>query len=460
MRSTGLQPRAQRGTFVKKSHACQLAKAIRAATLLSLLGSVSTASAYEFYNQGSTQLSADLEAAFGIFHSGESYNQSGTLGKGSTSWQEAYFKYGLSGNQGLSSAGDQLYGQFNWVSSATFGDGDAAGWSDGSERTTKIEDAYLGWRSGQRFAALGENGVDISFGRQNIVVGDGFLVSGDALNLGNEIADGMLNRGGAYYLTARKAFDQTAVLRLGGEQGWRSDLMWLKSDNRAQGKPEMAVATLEHVGDKGTLGLTYLDVLDTDEEFDFIERKGIKTYSVRGQGSAGVDNLFLAGEYAHQDRNGDNENAWYLEAGWTFSEVPWSPSVNYRYSRFSTGYDPLFYGNGRALGTWFQGEVASNYAGPFNNNTQVHHIGIKASPRENLTIGALIYDFDTLKTNGRLNLDGRELNLYAEWGVSDHLFVMPVLGLYKPEKGAANGGTQLGGNDTNVYAQLIMATMF
>ncbi|MCM2319286.1 MAG: alginate export family protein [Pseudomonas sp.] len=437
-----------------------LPRAIRAATLLSLLASAPASWAYEFYAQGDTQLSADFEAAFGVFHSDESYAQSGTLGEGSAAWQEAYFKYGLSGSQGFSAAGDQLYGKLNWVSSATFGDGDAAGWSNGSERTTKVEDAYLGWRSGQRFAALGDNGVDVSFGRQNIVIGDGFLVSGDALNLGDEIADGMLDRGGAYYLTARKAFDRTAVLRLGGEQGLRGDLMWLKSDNRAQGKAEMAVATLEQVTDKGTVGLTYLDVLDTDEEFDFVGRKGIRTYSLRGQGSAGVDNLFLAGEYAHQNRHGDAENAWYLEAGWTFAELPWSPSVNYRYSRFSESYDPLFYGNGRALGTWFQGEVASNYAGPFNNNTQVHHVGIKASPLENLSVGALLYDFDTLETDNRLNLDGRELNLYAEWGVSEHLFVMPVLGFYQPEADASNGGTQLGNDDTNVYAQLIMATMF
>ncbi|THG77111.1 hypothetical protein E5198_17090 [Pseudomonas sp. A-1] len=445
---------------MSKPRTRHLARAIRVATMSSLLASAPLTWAHELYAQGDSQLSADLEAVFGVFHSAESYAQSGTLEEGSTSWQEAYLKYGLSGSQGLSAAGDQLYGKFNWVSSGTFGDGDAAGWSNGSERTTKIEDAYLGWRSGQRFSALGENGVDISLGRQNIVIGDGFLVSGDALNFGDEIADGMLDRGGAYYLTGRKAFDQTAVLRLGGDTGLRSDLMWLKSNNRAQGKAEMAVATLEQVSDKGTVGLTYLDVLDTDEEFDFIGRKGIRTYSLRGQGNAGVDNMFLAGEYAHQDRNGDDENAWYLEAGWTFADLPWSPSVNYRYSRFSADYDPLFYGNGRALGTWFQGEVASNYAGPFNNNTQVHHVGIKASPMEGLSVGALLYDFDTLETDNRLNLSGQELNLYAEWGVSEHLFVMPVLGFYKPDVDASNGGTQLGNDDTNVYAQLIMATMF
>ena len=449
---------------MSRSNLATLAIAIRAATLSLLASSGSSAFAYELYAQGDTILNADLEAAFGVFHSSQSYAQSGTLDEGKVNWQEAYLKYGLSLAQGISEQGDQAYGALNWVSSATFGDGDAAGWSNGSERTTKIEDAYLGWRSGKLFSTLGENGVDVSFGRQNIVIGDGFLVSGDALNMGKEIADGTLNRGGAYYLTARKAFDQTAVLRLGGDKGLRGDLIWLKSDNRAQAKPEVAIATLEHVSDAGTVGVTYLDVLDTDEEFSFLwpDRKDIKTYSLRAQGNAGVENLFLSGEYAYQEKNAGNENAWYLEAGWTFSDLPWSPKVNYRYSRFSDAYDPLFYGNGRALGTWFQGEVASNYAGPFNTNTQVHHVGIKASPTETFSVGALAYDFDTLNPNAGLfrNLDARELDIYAEWAVNEHLLVMPLIGFYKPEAEVTTGGSQLGNDKTSVYGQLIFATTF
>ncbi|WP_413044084.1 hypothetical protein [Pseudomonas sp. YJ42] len=440
----------------------KLAQSIRAGSAALLVCASGQGWAYELYNQGDTQINADLEAMVGLFHSGENYGQSGTLAEGSSSWQEAYLKYGFSFSQGLSGSGDQAYGALNWVSSGTFGDGDAAGWSNGSERTTKVEDAYLGWRSGNRFAALGENGVDVSFGRQNIVIGDGFLVSGDALNFGREVADGMLDRGGAYYITPRKAFDKTAVLRLGGEQGLRGDLMWLKSDNRSQGRPEMAVATLENVTDKGTVGLTYLDVLDTDEEFDFVDRKGIRTYSLRAQGNAGVENLFLSGEYAHQDKNDGNENAWYLEAGWTFSDIAWSPSVNYRYSRFSNAYDPLFYGNGRALGTWFQGEVASNYAGPFNSNTRVHHIGLKAAPAENLTVGALMYRFETIDSNAGAfaDLGGKEIDLYAEWAARDNLFIIPVVGFYKPNESLANGGSQIGNDDTNLYGQLLVVTMF
>ena len=57
------------------------------------------------------------------------------------------------------------------------------------------------------------------------------------------------------------------MLRLGGSSGWRGDLMWLKSDNRAQAMTEMYVGTLEHVSDVGTVGLTYIDTTDVDEQY-------------------------------------------------------------------------------------------------------------------------------------------------------------------------------------------------
>lgn len=435
---------------------------LRLSTLALLVGAATQVGAYELYADDDSHLNANLEAVFGVFHSQENYALSGRLDKGSSSWREGYIKYGLSGDQNLAGAGTG-YGAFSLLSSGTWGDGDAAGFSDGSERTTKIEDAYLGWRSANLFTALGEDGVDLSFGRQNIVIGDGFLIQGDALNLGHGLAEGEFNRGGAYYLAARKSFDETAVLRLGGKDGWRSDLMWLKSDNRGQAKTEMYVGTLEHVADAGTVGLTYINTTDVDEEFASpaqLERDGMKTYSLRAAGNAGVDNLFLSGEYAKQDKpHTATEDAWYLEAGWTFTETLWSPSVSYRYSRFSEGYDTLFYGFSRGYGTWFQGEVAGNYAGPFNSNSRIQKVGLKVSPLENLTIGALWFDFDTIDRDLG-NTDGREFDLYAEWGVTEHLVVMPVIGLYQPDKSADQGGTQLGGNDSNLYSQLVFATFF
>lgn len=429
---------------------------------LALLISAGNAGAYELYSDADSHLNATLEAALGIFHSQQNYAPSGRLSEGRSSWREGYIKYGLSFDQGLGGSGT-AYGAGNLLSSGTFGDGDAAGFTDGTERTTKFEDAYLGWRSDELFQALGKDGIDLSFGRQNIMVGDGFLINGDALNMGKGLADGEFNRGGSYYMAARKAFDQTAVLRLGGKEGWRGDLMWLKSDNRAQAKTQMYVGTLEHVSAAGTVGLTYIDTTDIDKQYaspSQLERDGMKTYSLRGQGNAGVENLFLSGEYAKQDKpHAGNEDAWYLEAGWTFADVAWKPYVSYRYSRFSEGYDTLFYGFSRGYGTWFQGEVAGNYAGPFNSNTRVQNVGFKVTPLENLSVGAQLFDFKTID-RGLGNNDGRELDLYAEWGATEHLMVMPVIGLYQPDKSAEQGGSQLGNNDHNLYSQLVFVTTF
>jgi hypothetical protein len=425
------------------------------------LGSI-PAQAYELYNQDESILNADLEALFGAMRSSKNYDLLGNRDKGSSSWREGYVKYGLSGSQGLGGAGS-LYGAFNLISSATWGDGDAAGVTEGSERRTAVEDAYLGWRSGNLLPWLGENGLDISGGRQVVAIGDGFLIQGDPVNFGDVDLGADFDRGGAYYLAARKAFDQTAVVRLGGSDGWRGDLIWLKSDNRYQAETELAIANLEHVDELGTLGLTWIHGLDVNQRFAEIigleERDGMDTVSLRGSGGLGVENLNLAAEYVTQDKDSGRENAWYLEGSWTFADVAWSPTATYRYSRFSEAFDPLFYGFSRGYGTWFQGEVAANYAGPFNSNAKVHHVGLKATPRENLTLGALFFDFDTLDTD-RGNLGGRELDLYVEWMVNDHLLISPLIGFYQPERSADQGGLQLGGDGTNTYLQLIVGTFF
>ncbi|WP_444757997.1 hypothetical protein [Pseudomonas sp. A014] len=429
---------------------------------LALLLATPLTQAQELYNQDGTVLNANLEALFGIFHSDESFNQAGNRSPGSNNWREGYVKYGLSASQTLADTGS-LYGAFSLLSSATWGDGDAAGLTLGDERRTAVEDAYLGWRSGTLFPLLGEDGIDISGGRQVVTLGDGFLIQGDPVNLGKVDLGANFNRGGAYYLAARKAFDRTAVLRLGGSQGWRGDLMWLKSDNHYQADSSMAVANLEHVGEAGTVGLSWIHGLDVDRRYAQImgleHRDGMDTVSLRGRGSLGVQDLEVAGEYVTQDQRGTRENAWYLEGSWTFSQLPWTPTATYRYSRFSKDFDPLFYGLSRGYGTWFQGEVAANYAGPFNTNTQVRHVGLKAKPRDNLTLGALYFDFDTLDTD-QGNVGGRELDLYVEWMVNDHLLVSPVLGFYKPERNADDGGMQLGSRDTGTYLQLVIGTFF
>lgn len=434
-----------RNNKMKRNFKLSLSALLVGSAIAAASGNVS---AYNLYDQDGTELNLDIELALGIFSSQERYNTLGNTKSGKAIWQEGYINYGFSGSQALGST--SLYGALNLVSSGTWGDGDAAGFTKGNESKTTLEEAYLGWRSGDLIPVLGEDGLDISAGRQNLMIGDGFLINGDALNHSD--------RGGAYWLAARKVFDNTAIIRVGGSEGIRGDLFWLSSDNEFQSEMELAGINAEYVMSEGTIGATYIKGLDVANGGD-IERDGQQTISLRYQGDAGVENLFLSTEFVSQE-SGDTKtstNAWYVEAGWTFADVLWTPSVNYRYSSFEEGFDPIFFGFSRGYGTWFQGEVASNYAGPFNSGTDVHNITLMAAPSEMMSVGISFFDFSG--TSGG-TLDGQEIDIYAEWVVTPNLILSPLLGIYTPDKSDINGGSQLGNNDTSIYGQLMAIVPF
>ena len=98
---------------------------LQRSALALLIGAASQAGAYELYSDDDTHLNANLEAVFGIFHSQERYATTGATQAGSASWREGYLKYGISADQGLGGAGT-AYGAFGFLSSGTWGDGDAA----------------------------------------------------------------------------------------------------------------------------------------------------------------------------------------------------------------------------------------------------------------------------------------------------------------------------------------------
>lgn len=436
-------------------HRLCLGKLASAVTLgiVAQFGSIA-ASAYELYNEGDTSLDFNFTAMYAWLTSQESY-----FGKdGRSTWQEGFAKYGLSGATGFS--GGSLYGGVAGLSSATWGNGDAGGNTDGNEDDTTWEEAYIGWKSADLFPVLGHNGVDVSLGRQGLIIGDGFVIKNDGLAYGQPFGD-KYDRGGAYYLAARQAFNKTAVVRLGGDKGLRADLAWVESDNPGQSETRFALANIEHVSDAGTLAFMHLKGLGVDENTMFanhLERDGLKLYSLRGTTSAGIDNLFLSGEYVIEDKK-TAANAGYAEVGYTLADLPWSPTLTYRYARYSKAYDGMFTGFKRGYGTWIQGEVAGNYSGPFSSNTRINHVGIKASPSESLTIGALYFDFDTIdKSQG--DSSARELDFYAEWMPTPNYYISPTVGLYDPKRSLAQGGTQTADSKLSVYAQVTFGVFF
>jgi len=442
-------------------------KASRSLLLLLLaFVSVNPVHGYELYKSARVELDADVDATYAVLHSQESYAQVREF-PGGQSWQEGFIKYGFSGHY-LFESGTRVYGAARLISSATWGDGDAAGYTTGSERRTNFEDAYVGWKSGNLFAALGKDGVDISLGRQKYAIGSGFLVDGDAVNFGkgfDDIAPQSLDRGGAYYIAARESFDKTAIMRLGQSGGVHGDVFWLKSDNKAQARMELAGLNVEYEHkDFGTLGLTWLKGLSVDKQLaeflDYTHRDDQNTVAIRANGSAGIEHLLLAGEYVHQDNDtAGNERAWFLSAGWSFAAISWKPTIGARYSSFSSGFDPLFYGVSSGYGTWYQGEVAGSFAGPFNSNADISHFYINAQPLPSLSFSILFFDFQT-KDKNMGNLDGKEWDIYAVWEINDHFAVSPLIGFYTPDKSAAQGGTQLGSNHTNTFAQVTLTALF
>lgn len=428
--------------------ATRCSRVSRVATAVALATASISAQAYTLSESETTTLNLDVEAVVGLFSSSETYGNSDE----SPTWQEGYIKYGFSGSHQVGMG--ELFGAANAMSTGNWGDGDASGITTGDERKTDIEDLYVGYRADM---------FELSAGRQNFVVGNGFIINGDALNLGrglDGVAPNSPDRGGAYWLAARKAFDKTVIGRIGGDDGLRSDLFWLESDNRAQSDVELAGINLEYVDAMGTFGLLYIEGLDVDETdaafFGQTRRDGQKTTSLRYEGNAGVENLFLSVEYVDQSQgNSDPDaNAWYVEAGWTFAEAAWSPSVNYRYTSYDEGYDPLFFGF-TSYGTWFQGEVAANYAGPFGTDSKIHYLGVKANPNPMLTVGAGYFNF-TDTQGGSGDNDAQELDLWAEWVAADHLIISPVIGFYQPDSSASVQGN----DDTNTYAQVIAIVPF
>ncbi|WP_425930403.1 hypothetical protein [Pseudomonas sp. NyZ201] len=438
----------------------------RCFSLLALCAMDPAAQAYELYNEGdgASVLNADLSAGFGWFGSSHNYLGDPQKEPGRMRWQEGYVKYGLSGATDKISAGT-LYGGFALLSSGTWGDGDAGAITAGNERRTAVEDAYLGWRSGDLMPALGQDGIDFSFGRQLVTV-DGFLITDDGFNPGkafNPVAggrEGHFDRGGAFYLGQRLSFGNTAVLKIGGSEGLHGSLIWLKSDNPGQSKTELAVATVDYTTPVGSIGSTYIHGLDVDERYVFAdraERKGMNVYSIRGQGNAGIENADFAFEVARQEKRSGSQRAMFFDAGYTFADVKGQPTLSYRYSRYSAGWDFLFQGGYRKR---YQGEVAANYAGSVTSNMQINDVLFSLQPSKNLTLNAMVFDYHQLSRRNEQDFSAREVDLFLDWSVTEHITLSPLIGFYTPDKWLGNGGNQSGSAGTNTYFQFIVWANF
>jgi hypothetical protein len=441
--------------------------AILAFTLSSALCAITPAHAeITLVEHDKAHLGLTIEAGAGYFYNDNNNFGAGRFGDGKESidWQEGYIKPILNGS--YTTAAGTVFGGLSYVGSMTRGDGDVAEFTSDSSEGGESELMYLGWESDMLFPALGEDAVEISVGEQEFAIGDGFLIMDGAFDF----------QEGAYWLAPHRSFDQTAVLKL-NTQPVRADIFYLEADDDYE-NTELYGLNVEYVNDAGVIGATWMQVTDTDVGGFYENRDGMDVFSIRAQGtplhSLGNEDLFVAFEYA-LERSGDNldvdAEGWYAEAGYTFSNLPWTPTLSYRYAFFSgdedpddggyESFDPMFYGFSRGWGTHYMGEIVGEYY-LFNSNEKVHMLHLNMLPSDKISVGALYYDFQLDEKNlyGEILSDDQfaeEVNIYVDYSVTDYLYLSAVAAWASP--GDA-GEEYTGGDDDSTLFEVFAVVTF
>jgi hypothetical protein len=376
------------------------------------------------------------------------------LGASSGSWWETYIHPGIEGSYALEN-GSSLYGRVSGVFAST-NETDAAGsnipW--GNVTGTRFEDAYAGWRSGDLFGELGKDFIDVSVGRQQYVAGTGFLFFTQSSN--------GQNRGG-YWMGERQAAKFSGIVKL-KSGNWKSDLVYFEADDNPNSNTRLGGITLDYtfgeaIGGVGGGIYTLASDIETRDSMNVFDIR-FSLFPFEAFEAADVLRpIKIEGEYVHED-NGHlvDDDGWYLSAGYQWAELPWKPTLTYRYASFSESYDPLFYGF-YDWGYWYQGEVLGEYVlGNFNLDS--HMVKLNVKPLESVSASVFYYKFD-FHDAGTAGVKSRdfadEWDLVVDWTATEHVTISAVAAYVSPDKGAEQ---YTGGDDAWSYGMLYGSVSF
>lgn len=363
-------------------------------------------------------------------------------------WGEFGVAPGMEGALALGGAGT-LRGRVSGVWTTTQIGLDAAG-SNSEDRTPEritLEDAYVGWSSGDLFPALGEDAIDLSFGSQRYQVGSGFLFWDGSTDGGSR---------GGYWIGMRKSFELAGIAKL-TTGPFTGRAVYLQPNEIDDTSTDVAGADVEwKFGDRGMLGAGYWYFADSDD----FRRDGLDVLDLRGEVNPldFLPGLVVSGELVYQKNDRYNES-WggYAEIGHAFDDTVAKPFVSYRYSAFSgdegsaneiEAFDPLFYGM-TDWSSWYLGEIFGEWVGA-NRNLETHALRLRAEPTEDVTVNliGLVFVLDEFATELQPRLfDPRvvnirdkdlaeEVDLIVDWSVSENLLVSAVVGVLFPNQGA------------------------
>lgn len=381
-------------------------------------------------------------------------------------WAEAYVEFGLSGVTRLAGSNFALYGAMTAIAPLAVGQDIFRG---DTRSSLDLEKAYLGllWGSEDR-----RRSVNLSFGRQNFTLNDGFLISqfGSQWNAGPRPA---------VYLAPRTAHDFAAIGTIKYDD-WTATTFYLDPNEYEplESDTVLAGANLRYAfTDRFWMDVSVIRALESKTRYaapgGFIgTRDGLTTLAahLRWADPELAPGVWIEGEIAHQRHDDFDMDAWggYATLGYIARDLPWSPSISYRYSARSGDdpdtntyerFDPLYAGG---LSEWLEGVSISKALNPANRATHRIRLNLEPDPRLNLTIDWHLHralELNNVGANPALatlsNHDlGQEFTFTARYALSRNLFLLGIASVGSP--GEAIDGATLGSDEpwTTLQAHL------
>jgi hypothetical protein len=372
-------------------------------------------------------------------------------GAGYSNWGEAFAHYGLYGITPLS---DKVYA-YGGLSAISSGSAGQELFTNQTRGYTFFEDAYAGIVGGTTDEKGNRLVFNVSAGRQKFTLANAFLIANTAANGWDRAA---------LQANARWAADMLVLGQI-AYNSTRLEAFYVMPDELPviDTNTELAGLNIEARPLSGLMtAASYVTALKSDYAYFNPDgsilgtRDGINvfdaraTYTLRPPGQPGP---FFGAEAALQTHREFDmfATAGYGEAGYSFVDAPWSPSISYRLSYFSGDdpdtaayerWDPLLSGgNGEQ---WVQG--ASHFKVVQDSNVIASRIQAKFRPYPTIEVVPQLWAFtaDSLNNIGGNpaltfladNQLGYEANVTVKWFPSRNWYVHGMLAYTLPGEAA------------------------